>query len=240
MTSATPCPSCGADMDHQRFARRVHGDVALDVCWNCHAIWFDQYESAQLAPAAVMALFRLIHEHRAQSPRALADTLRCPRCGTMLELTHDMQRNNRLRYHRCTDGHGRLTTFMQFLREKEFVRSLSPPEIESLKATISQVRCSSCGATVDLERDVACSYCRAPLAVLDSAAVEKALAALTETEKTQTRAAPSPTAAAFESLLAAHRLQAQPNWWMREVSATPPSPHAMDLVVAGLALLFDA
>jgi Zn-finger nucleic acid-binding protein len=45
-------------MAHQLFATRLHGELVLDMCWDCHAIWFDRHESAQLAPGAVLDLFR--------------------------------------------------------------------------------------------------------------------------------------------------------------------------------------
>jgi hypothetical protein len=35
----------------------------------------------------------------------------------------------RFSYWRCPDEHGRLTPFFQFLREKQFVRSLTPAEL---------------------------------------------------------------------------------------------------------------
>lgn len=239
MPSPLSCPSCAAPLETQRFARHLHGEVVLDVCWTCHAIWFDQYESAQLSSAAVIAVFRLIHEHRQPSPRALGERLHCPRCHAALALTHDRQRNTRLRYHRCPAGHGRLTTFLQFLREKEFVRSLSQPEIETLKATVTQVRCSSCGAVIDLGRDVACPYCRAPLAVLDGAAVEKALAALSEADRRQHHPDADAIAARFESLLAQQRAQHQSAWWMRDRTTSDGASSAIDLVATGIGLLFN-
>ncbi len=239
MTTPAACPSCGTLMTHERFAHRMRGDIGLDICWDCHAIWFDRYESAQLAPAAVLALFRKIHEHREQTARALREPMRCPRCPATLVLTHDLQRSNRLRYHRCPSEHGRLTTFMQFLREKEFVRSLSASEIDTLKATVAQVSCSSCGAVVDLARDTSCGYCRSPLAILDAEAVEKALAALSEAEQRRTAPPPTDMAKAFESLLAAYKTPKQESSvWMREVSATSDSRDVVDLVVAGIGQLF--
>lgn len=226
-------------MDHQRFANRLRGELALDICWDCHAIWFDRYESAQLAPAAVLSLFQQIHEHRTQPTHALHEPMRCPRCPATLLLTHDMQRSNRLQYHRCPAEHGRFTTFMQFLREKEFVRSLSKAEIDTLRATVAQVSCSSCGAVVNVERDAACGYCRAPLAILDAKAVDKALAALSDAERKRTAPPPTDMAAAFESLLAAYKTPKQESSvWMRDVTAATHSREVVDLVVAGIGQLF--
>ena len=110
-------------MAKQRFGRKPHGEVIIDVCWDCHALWFDQYESTSLTPAAVVELFRQIHEHRDKPARTLGDRLACPHCSSKLALTQDVLRANRFTYHRCTRGHGRLTTFVQFLREKHFAHA---------------------------------------------------------------------------------------------------------------------
>jgi hypothetical protein len=60
--------------------------------------------------------------------------------------------------------------------EKGFVRQLNPAEIDDLSATVGIVRCMGCGAPVDIRKDHACGHCRAPIAILDSTAVEQALA----------------------------------------------------------------
>ncbi len=226
-------------MEKRRFGRQTHGEVILDFCWDCHAIWFDQYESAQLAPGSVLELFRLIHEHRGQPARPQAEAMACPHCKARLALTQDLQRSNRLSYHRCTAGHGRLTTFFQFLREKEFVRSLSQPEVERLKATVAQVRCSGCGAPIDLARDTACSFCRSPLSILDAAAVEKTLASLTDAERRRTRPDADQIAAAFESLVATHKGERKRDPWTRPISPLQSTPVMIDLVVEGIGRLFD-
>jgi hypothetical protein len=226
-------------MDKRRFGRQTHGEVILDICWDCNAIWFDQYESAQLTPGAVVDLFRLIHEHRGKAARPLADTMACPHCRMKLAQTQDLQRTNRLTYHRCPSGHGRLTTFFQFLREKQFIRSLSQPEIDRLKATVAQVRCSGCGAPIDIARDAACSFCRSPLSILDAAAVERTLAALTEAERRRTRPDADQIAAAFESLVATHRGKGAGSAWTRDISPMQSSPVMLDLVVEGISRLFE-
>ena len=225
-------------MEKRSFGRQIHGEVILDICWDCSAIWFDQYESAQLAPGSVIALFRLIHEHRDNPARPLADVMACPRCAVKLTLTHDLQRSNRLTYHRCANGHGRLTTFFQFLREKQFVRSLTLPEIERLKASVSRVLCSGCGAPVDLARDAACSFCRSPISILDAQAVDKALAGLTEAERKRTQPSAAEMATAVESLVATHK-GASSSAWTRPISPMQTTPALIDLVVAGIGELLS-
>src|SRR5437867_12754112 len=156
------------------------GRVAIDFCFPCQVIWFDQYESLQLAPGGVLEVFKALHERRALTRNAVPELLDCPRCHARLALTHDVQRSTHFSYYRCTWGHGRLTPFFQFLREKNFVRPVTGAELAVLKARLRTVQCSNCGAPVDLEHDTACPYCRSPIAILDPDAVAKALRELSE------------------------------------------------------------
>ncbi len=93
---------------------------------------------------------------------------------------------------------------MQFLREKNFVRSLTAGEVERLKAHVAQVRCSSCGAPVDLAHDAHCGYCRAPIAILDAEAVRRTLSELDAAERKRHEIDP---AAAIDALLAGQRVE---------------------------------
>ena len=127
-------------------------------------------------------MFKALDTNRAASRTPLPELLDCPRCSLRLTLTQDLQRTTRFRYYRCTFGHGRLTPFVQFLLEKNFVRPLSGAELATLKARVRTVQCSNCGAPVDLQRDTACSYCHSPIAILDPDAVTKALKDLTLAE----------------------------------------------------------
>jgi len=167
------------------FERKLGGEVSVDICFACRLIWFDQFESLQLAPGGLLELFKQIHAHQADAMHPNSDRLYCPRCRTALVLTHDMQRNARFTYYRCESGHGRVSAFYQFLREKNFVRNLSAGEVVRLKAEIKQVRCSGCGAPINLETDGACSFCKAPIAILDANAVNAALQGLAAAEEKQ-------------------------------------------------------
>ncbi|WP_179958404.1 hypothetical protein [Chitinimonas arctica] len=162
-------------MKAENHARKQGGELELDLCYSCQLLWFDQHESTQLAPGAVVNLFEQIHSHRTGA-EALAEKLSCVRCNETLRLAQDTVRGTRFVYYRCLNGHGRLISFWHFLREKQFVRDLSAQERQQLAHTVAQVKCGSCGGPVDIRHDAACTYCRAPLAVLDSAAVEQALA----------------------------------------------------------------
>jgi DNA-directed RNA polymerase subunit RPC12/RpoP len=184
-------------MVRQCFARKLNGEVELDLCFACQGIWFDEWESLQMAPGGVVELFRLIHEHRDDQRLPLADPLRCPQCGDRLLHALDKAKSGSFNYHRCLQQHGRFTTFAQFMIEKGFVRQLTGAEIDQLKARVDVVRCTSCGAPVDIKRDHACAHCRSPLAILDPAAVEQALATYHQAEVKRTTLDPEALADAI-------------------------------------------
>lgn len=164
--------------------------VVIDGCPICQVFWFDTYESLQLAPGAILRLFRLIGRHASAVQRP-ADTARCPRCGRGLALAHDMQRDVRFEYYRCPDGHGRLITFVNFLREKNFVRPLSPDQVEALRRQLRVVRCSNCGAPVDLVRGSTCAHCGSPLSMLDMAQARNLIATLRQGEASKGKVDPA-------------------------------------------------
>lgn len=221
------CPSCAEPMARRGFERKPQGALDLDICFACQAIWFDQYESSQLTPGAIIELFRVIEEAHGATPRPLSQRSRCPVCRLTLELTHDIQRTNRITYYRCPAAHGRLTTFFTFLREKDFVRTLSPAETERLRATVAQVRCSGCGAPIDVGRDPQCRYCGAPIAILDADAVAKALAQFGGDERR--RAHVNPTAS-IDAMLATQRFERQLERIERRAPTVETGSVVLDLV----------
>ena len=172
----TVCPSCRAPMSAHRFMRKLGGDVELDLCFSCQGIWFDEYESLQLAPAGVIDLFKLIHRHRDVQRLPLASPLHCPRCGEGLIKSQDRVKSGLFNYLRCVQHHGRLITFAQFMIEKGFVRQATGAEIAQLGLQVGVVRCTACGAPVDIRKDSVCGHCQAPIAILDPQAIEAALA----------------------------------------------------------------
>ncbi len=173
------CPNCRGAMAPLKLVNHTGTPLEIDVCWPCHMIWFDGYESMALSPNSVVELFRKIHEaqknNESGARNLISKKLSCGVCSGKLEHTHDLQLHGRFAYHRCGHGHGRASTFTQFLQEKNFVRSLKPWEVRTLSAKVKQIRCSSCGGPIDLEKDTACSHCGSAISVLDHDAVEKAL-----------------------------------------------------------------
>jgi hypothetical protein len=225
----TPCPGCGVTMQPLRLPRKPFGEETVDYCVSCQALWFDAFESVQLTPGATLTLFDTIRKSTPAAVHPQPSLLPCPRCTLPLEVTHDLQRTTRFTYYRCTAEHGRFTPFVQFLREKDFIRPLSPAELARLKETIRVVQCSSCGAPVDLEKDTACPYCRAPIAILDPDAVNATVRALASAETKRTTI---DIDAVVDSILDAHRRE-------REESASAlgwsgAGAVAVDLVALGL------
>ena len=169
-------------MERVAHASHTGAPVEIDICAPCHVIWFDHMESTSLSPGSVIELFKSIHAARNKVRSTVKMLIACPICADTLKNTSDIAKGGRFTYSRCANGHGRLISFTQFLREKNFIRSLQPYEISALAVKVKQIRCSSCGGPINLQTDNACRHCGAAISVLDEAAVEKALFALQEKE----------------------------------------------------------
>jgi uncharacterized protein YbaR (Trm112 family) len=226
------CPGCGQPMQTRRFDAHYERAVDLDLCHGCGLIWFDARESIALTPGAVLRLFAALDQHRDQRHPLAGSAMHCPRCRRLLQATVDRQRATLFSYWWCPGDDGRLTTFFDFLREKNFVRPLSPERLAELRRYTPTVNCSACGAPVDLARESACPHCRAPLSMLDPDQVHAVVRELQEAE--QRRTTVDPTLAAR---LAADRLAVE-----RDFRASADI-HALDLrgsfgvVEAGLSAL---
>lgn len=202
--------------------RKPHGEAMVDLCPACRGLWFDAHESLQLTPEATYALLREAAALPGAQTSRRDGPLACPRCRRSLAATQDVQRTTRFTYWRCPRGHGRFTPLVQFMREKDYVRPLSSAEIALVRAQIGTVRCSGCGASVDLGRMPACSYCGARVEALDPEAIRRAIAAPPPARST------APAATTVDALLAA-----------QHAAARPAHPMGADLVFGGLALLLD-
>lgn len=225
-------------MQIQRVARQLHGEIELDLCFSCQCIWFDEFESTQLAPAGVLALFRALHDHRDDLRETWPERLNCPRCGERMITGVDLSKNGRFSYHRCPGQHGRLSAFSAFLTEKGFVRQLNGAEVKALAEKVRTIRCSGCGAAVDIQRDSVCTHCRSPIAILDPDAVEKALAAFGHAAYRAEHLDPHAVA---EALLANERFKSQAR--LRERiegrSVVADWVDAGDLLLAGVSCVVD-
>ena len=167
-------------------AWRVDGylgrEVDVDVCVGCQNIWFDAQEHLQLTPGATLTLFRVIGENVARPSWQDRDIAHCPACRAQLRRTQDIQRNTHFEYYRCPNQHGRLISFFDFLKEKDFVKPLLPHQVAELRKYVHAVNCSNCGAPVDLAASAHCSHCGSPLTMLDLDQADHLIAQLKHAE----------------------------------------------------------
>ena len=213
--------------------------VALDLCAGCNGIWFDGMESHQLTPGATLALFRRMGEAVAEANRPLGARKACPRCTNPLKRELDKQRGTTFEAFRCPAGHGRYMTFGAFLRAKDFVRDLTTAEVEELRRHVRTVKCSGCGAAVDVRERSACEFCRAPIAMIDPEQLQRTIAALQDKETVR----PKPVAGkgplgvdpALPLMLAHERLRAERIF--ADLARQDRSIGNVDLVDAGLTSL---
>src|SRR5829696_5925992 len=161
--SPVDCPRCDTPMQQETFDGHLSRPVVIDLCFGCQSFWFDTHESLSLTPASTLALFRVIGERAARPQPPGADLAKCPRCRARLRRTHDMQRTTKFEYLSCPNGHGRLTTFLDFLREKDFIRPLTSGQFAELRASMQAVNCSNCGAAIDLATSAMCAHCGSAL-----------------------------------------------------------------------------
>ena len=162
------CPGCKAVMENL-FVDGVLGRTEdVEYCLTCRAFWFEQFETLHLTRGSTLQIIKVIGERAAAPAAPLPATSHCPRCGSLLLLTHDRQRGTSFQYWRCDKGHGRFTAFIDFLREKDFVRPLTPEQMKELRDNLQSINCSQCGGSIDLTHDTACPHCGAALSILDA------------------------------------------------------------------------
>ena len=95
-----------------------------------------------------------------------------------------MQRSTRFEYVRCPNDHGRLITFFDFLKEKDFVKPLTKQQTAELRKNVQTINCSNCGAPIDLAKRSDCGHCGSPLSMLDMQQAERLIAQLREADRT--------------------------------------------------------
>ena len=127
--------------------------LELDVCFACHGIWFDKWESVQLSSPSVHTLFKALYARNDQPRLPLKNRMFCPRCPQDLTRGEDRTINGTYVVYRCPQRHGRFGTFSSFMVEKGFVRQLNRAEIAALAEKVKTIHCNNCGATVDLRKD---------------------------------------------------------------------------------------
>jgi hypothetical protein len=141
--------------------------VEIDLCMPCQALWFDLHEDMKLTEGSTRTLMDLIRKDGSDGDSRIADVLCCPRCAGHLRFVHDLQADTHFSYWRC-DQHGKLIRFLEFMKEKSYIRELSREEIEDLRQKIGIIHCANCGAAIDLGKGSRCAYCGSPVSMLKS------------------------------------------------------------------------
>jgi Zn-finger nucleic acid-binding protein len=160
------CPGCRSLMQTLTLDAVLGTTAEVNACLRCRAFWFEPFETLHLTRTATLKLFQLISQNSGgTSPMPPASY--CPKCHAPLVLTHDYQKTTPFQYWRCDAGHGRFTSFIDFLREKDYIRPLTPQQVAQLRQMIQMIHCSNCGAPIDLTKDSMCPHCGAPLSMLD-------------------------------------------------------------------------
>ena len=193
-------------MQPQTLDGHMERQIEIDLCDPCQSIWFDARENLQLTPGATLMMFRIIGEHVARQAPQDRDIAKCPRCKAQLRRTQDMQRSTRFEYFRCPNEHGRLTTFFDFLKEKDFIKPLTVQQIAELRKNVQVVNCSNCGAPIDLAKTSECGHCDSPLSMLDMKQAEKLITQLRDAEDQRANKAIDP---ALPLMLEQARLQTE-------------------------------
>jgi hypothetical protein len=227
------CPNCAHAMTERMLDGHLGRRVTIDICMECQAFWFDERESLQLSPAATLQLFRLIGEGAHASKTPVSPFCKCPRCGLRLIPAHDLQRTTHFEYRRCPMQHGRFITFFDFLREKDFIRPLSPSQVEDLKRTLQTIHCANCGASIDLRQTSTCAHCGSPLSMLDMQQAASLVQQLRDAAVGATKvdpALPLRLEEARREVSASFANFDQEPTWYRDVAAT-------DLVRAGMSAI---
>ncbi len=211
------CPGCGSAMASMTLDARMSPSVEIDLCRSCQAFWFDRYESLKLSPGSTLKLMKFIGENATSGKALVSDRFQCPRCDGRLKLTHDLQRSTRFSYWRCEKEHGKFIRFFEFLREKNFIRPLSPKQIEELRQHVQTVNCSNCGAPIDLVAASACSHCGSPVSMLDMNQPQELLKQLkqaTEPDPVALQSLPFDLAMARRHVdISFQGLESSPQWW---------------------------
>ena len=180
------CPRCGAGMEQHTLDGHLGRTIEVDLCEPCQSLWFDGKENLQLTPGATLAMFRTIGEHVRRPEPGDAELVKCPHCKARLRRTQDLQRATRFEYFKCPNNHGRLTTFFDFLKEKDFIRPLTPQQIAELRKNVQIINCSNCGGPIDLAKTAACAHCGSPLSMLDMSQAERLVAQLRAADNPKT------------------------------------------------------
>lgn len=162
-------------MAHLSLAGHAGSPVVVDHCGVCRLVWFDPFESVQLAGLGWIALLRELQQQQQQAggaqpppgpPGSPGTAAACPVCRAALKAVHNSTRFGRFPALECPRCRGHLHSHSGLLAERGLVRPLLPPERLALLEERRTLCCLNCGAP-SAGRGEDCDYCGSPLVMLD-------------------------------------------------------------------------
>lgn len=172
--AAIACGNCHEPMQRLMLPGHYGRSVEVDLCSQCHLVWFDMTETARLSGAALLDLIGAMAGTQGLPHRTLAPKAGCARCGAALKTVHNRSRWGTSLHLECRAGHGAYQSFAQFLQEKGLLRAMSRLDRARLIEMQGRIDCVNCGAAVGRDEET-CSYCGSVPSLLDVARLARAL-----------------------------------------------------------------
>ena len=162
------CTQCKAELQPVTLEGHYGQQHEVDLCANCHLVWFDEFESVRLSGLGWIGLLRQMHSLMGASPaQPLKMPLACVRCSAELKPVHMLTRFGHSAAHECPRKHGHFQTFSLLLAERGLVRPLGARDRRTLHTEQRPLTCLNCGAPVAASTTQSCDHCASPLVVFD-------------------------------------------------------------------------
>jgi hypothetical protein len=171
---ALACGNCRRGMHRLTLAGHYGRRVDIDACADCHLVWFDLTETAQLSGTALLELIVQMAAWQRLPHQQLRPDAGCARCHGGLKTVHNRTRWGESLQLECVARHGAYQTFAQFLQEKGLLRPMSNIDRARLLERAGRIDCVNCGAAVGAA-DKRCPYCQSVASLLDVARLARAL-----------------------------------------------------------------
>lgn len=173
LNTPSQCSSCQQPMQVVVLEAHYSRSVEVDICTQCHLVWFDTLESVRLSGLGWVQLIRqMIASPALHAP--LAQRLACVRCHSPLKAVRNLSRFGRSAAQECSSGHGHYQSYSLLLAERGLVRPVYPHDRQALHAQGRSMSCLNCGAQIDSAAKE-CSYCDSPLVMVDVPRLTQAL-----------------------------------------------------------------